>query len=1087
MRKIFAAFAQNTVFANIVLAMIFFAGGLATINLIREAFPRFSLDMIMVSVPWPGADPEEVEEGICRKIEEAIEGLDGIRQYDTTSAENIGTALIEVQEGYDVDYVKDRVRNKVDAISTFPEDAEKPVTEEMLIRDEVAMVALSGEGLTERELKEWGEEIKEEMRMLPGLSQVEIFGARDYEIAIEVSEERLREYGLNFSQVAAVVRSNSMNLSGGTMRTRGEEIRLRTLGRRYTAREFATIEVLAPKTGEIITLDRIADIRDEFTEDKILSRFNTEPTLNISVLKTQEEDTLAIDKTVRAYVIQKQKTLPTGMHIVQWAGTADILQARISLLVRNGIIGLVLVFILLWLFLDIRLSFWAGMGMPISVMGALAIMWGIGTTLNMISLFALIMVLGIIVDDAIVVGEAIYVHRKSGASPLRAAVDGVTEVGMPVIAAVTTTIVAFVPLMFVGGIMGKFIFILPVVVIACLVISLIECLILLPAHLSHLPEPGAPVKNRFFLIRFGRRLHYLTNHGMEWVVIHLYEPFLKRALRQRYVCFAVAIFVLLTMVGVNQSGLLKFQVFPKIDGNILTASVEFPNGTPLSVTEKAVKKTEEAFQRIAARSKTLSGAPLLRNIYSLTGETLDEYKPTIGSNVGAVRVEMLDAAERGVYSEDLLIEWEKELGAVPGAISLTFEGMSAGPPGAPLEIWIQGQIMEDILAAAEALKNKLATYDGVYQIRHDFRPGKNEIKLRLKPEARSLGLSVSDLARQINAGYFGEEAIRLQRGRDDVRVRVRYPEEERKQLTDFERIRVRTPFGDEVPLLSVADVSFGPGYSTIQRTNGARRVTVSAEVNFAKANAQEIFIDLEKNFFPDLQKQYRSIYLSVQGEKKKRDEAFGSLFVGYPLALVGIFIIIATIFRSYIQPLVIMITVPFGLIGAMIGHLLMGYDLSMMSFFGMVALSGVVVNDAIVLIECINTHISKGEPFYKAVAMGGVRRFRAIFLTTVSTVGGLTPLILEKDMQARFLIPMAISIAAGVAFATLLTLLLIPCLLCILNDFRRIVFWLRTRRFPTPEEVEPARMRSVNLLEEQETEEIFRDVAPSLPENQGGI
>ena len=1066
MRNLLAAFARNTVFANIVLAMVLLAGFMAAWNMVRETFPEFSLDIINVRVVWPGADPEEVEEGICRKIEEAVEGIDGIKQYDTISSESLGSAVIEIHENYDIDYVKERVRNAVDAISTFPEDAEQPIIEELLIRAEVCLIALSGRDMTERDLKEWAEQTKEELRTLPGVSQVQVLGTRDYEIAIEVSEEKLREYGLTFGQVARLVRASSLNLSGGTMRTQGEEIRLRTMGRKYTAKEFAEIVLLARPNGDVITVERIADIKDEFIEDQVISRFNGEPTVTIQVLKTTEEDTLSIDREVQAYVARKQAELPEGISIKTWGGTVKILESRIALLVRNGLIGLTVVFVALWLFLDLRLSFWAGMGMPISVMGAMAIMWGMGETINMISLFGLIMVLGIIVDDAIVVGEAIYVARKDGAPPLKAAVDGVLEVGMPVVGAVTTTIVAFLPLMFVSGIMGKFIFILPVVVIACLAISLLECLILLPAHLSHLPDPKARVRARNPLVRFGRRFHYLTNHGLEWFVAHVYEPFMRKALHWRYVSLAVAVAVLLMTMGLLQSGLIKFQFFPSIDADDMIATVEFPNGTPLSVTQDAVHRLEEAVKRLGARTETRNGEPLIENIFTLVGSSIDEFSPKTGSHVGSVQAQIVDSEHRTKHCEALLAEWEAEVGGIPGAVSLTFQGREAGPPGAPIEIWFQGHDMAAILAAAEELKAKLTTYDGVYQIQHDFRPGKNEMKLRLKPQARALGITVADLAGQIYAGYFGEEAIRLQRGRDDIRVRVRYPAEERSQVAEFERIRIRTPLGHEVPLLSVADIEFGPGYASIKRTDGMRRVSVTAEVNYDKANTNEIMSEMESSYLPALMDRHRGVLISLQGEKKNMRESLGSLGLGYPLALLGIFVIIATIFRSYLQPLIIMVTVPFGIIGAVFGHMLLGYDLTIMSLFGMVALSGVVVNDAIVLIECINNYIADGTPFYEAIRRGGARRFRAIFLTTVSTIGGLTPLMLEKDMQARFLIPMAIAVAAGVAFATLLTLLLEPCLLCILNDFRRIARWMSTRKWPAPEEVEPARLRRVGLQQE---------------------
>lgn len=544
----------------------------------------------------------------------------------------------------------------------------------------------------------------------------------------------------------------------------------------------------------------------------------------------------------------------------------------------------------------------------------------------------------------------------------------------------------------------------------------------------------------------------------------IYRPLIAQVLQWRYVSLGVAIMVILVTWGLWDGGILKFQFFPKLDGNQMMATIEFPTGTPLVVTEEAILHAEESIRRVSDNSVTASGKPLVTNTFSLTGAAMGGRGGANGSHVGSVRVQLIESVERGIHSEDLIAAWEEEIGVVPGAVSLTIEAGDQGPGGAPIEVWLQGDDMDMILAASGKLRAKLATYDGVYQIQDDFRPGKNEIKLRLKPEARTLGFTVADLARQVHAGYFGEQAIRLQRGRDDVRVRVRYPLEERNRLAEFERMRVRTPQGHEVPLLSMADVDFGPGYSVIRRVNGLRRVRVLAEVNNAKANANEILAELRGGFFRELQAAHPGLRLALEGEQRDMNDSFASLYITYPLALLGIFIIIATIFRSYIQPIVIMMTVPFGVVGAILGHLLLGYDLSIMSLFGMVAVSGVVVNDAIVLIECINNFVADGVPFYQAICQGAARRFRAIFLTTVSTVGGLTPLILERDLQARFLIPMGISLAAGVAFATLLTLFLIPCMLGVLNDGRRLVFRMMKGYWPTPEAVEPARLRNSDVL-----------------------
>lgn len=850
MKQTLAAFARNTVFANIVLVLVFIAGYIATANMIRETFPEFSLDMITISVPYPGADPEEVEEGISRKIEEAIEGLEGIKQYTTQSAESLGTANIEVQEDYDIDEVLDRVRTKINAISTFPVDAEKPVISELLLKDLVTLLYLSGD-MSERRIKEWSETIKDEIQQLPNISQVATFGARDYEIAIEVSEERLRQYGISFDEVASSVRRSSLNLAGGTIRTREEEIRVRTMGRKYTGEELASIIVLATPEGDVITLDRLARINDGFAEDPIKASINGEPAVLLLVYKTPEEDALEISKTVNAYITAKQEQVPDGANIRMLYDNTEMLRSRIDLLMKNGIIGLCIVFLLLWCFLNTRLSFWAGMGIPISIAGALVILWAMGGTINMISLFGLIMVLGIVVDDAIVVGEAIYVHRKQGKPALKAAIDGVSEVGMPVVAAVLTTVVAFVPLFYVGGIMGKFISILPAVVIACLVVSLVECLFLLPAHLSHLPDPNQSTAKGHRLFKRLSQVQITTARWMEQFVARVYLPFLSQALHWRYISLATAIAVLLLTIGLVRSGIIKFEVFSKMDGFIMTATVEFPSGTPPDVTRRAIAQIEAALLRLEKNNPTRSGDPLVKDRLTLVGQTLGDI-PDIGPNYGSVQAILLDSELRGIHSEDLMVQWEKEIGTLPGIKSLTFAGMEAGPPGDPIEVWLQGQDMNVILAAADDLMDRLRQFDGVYQIRSDFSPGKNEMRLRLKPEARPLGLTVEDLARQVYAGYYGDEALRLQRGRDDVRVKVRYTADERSRISDLEQVRIRNARGFEVPLMSVADVTFAPGYSTITRTDGMRRVAVSAGVDTKRANANEIFAELSASYFPEL-------------------------------------------------------------------------------------------------------------------------------------------------------------------------------------------------------------------------------------------
>lgn len=1056
MRDFFTACAKNTVFANFFTLALILAGSVCGMSMVRELFPEFSLDMVMVRVLWPGADPQDVEEGVCQKIEEAIDGLEGIKDYYSVAAENYGNVTIEVHENYPLEKVKERIRNAVDSISTFPEDAEQPVIEELSLKEEVIMLALTAEGASEKMLKEWAENIKDDLRRLPEVSQAKVIGARDYEIAIEVSEQRLREYGLTFDMVAAAVKRGNLNLAGGTIRTEGEEIRLRTMGRKYTGEDFANIEVMARPDGDIITLDRVANIRDEFTEEPIIARMNGKHAVNVVVQKTREEDSISVAEATRAYVARTVPSLPKGMSLTIWSDQSKPLQGRISLLLNDGLQGLLLIFFTLWLFLDIRLSFWVGMGMPIAAAGALVIMYLAGITLNMISLFGLIMVLGIVVDDATVMGEAVYVHRKMGKSGLRAAVDAVMEVGLPVTAAVLSAVIAFSPLMFVSGVSGKFIRILPVVVIICLIVSSIETLFMFPAHLSHLPDPNRPIDSKHRIRRWGQKFHAYTSGSMEYFAKHIYAPFVGRAMENRYISLCFAIALLLLMAGMMGNGWVKYELLPEIDSDIMTATIKFSEGTPLTVTEEGVKRLEESVQRLASRMKPEHGDSFIENVYSQVGQTIDDNRPELGNHLGSVRVEMLTAEERGIPSHLLRTEWEKEFGDMPGVEALTISGLDSGPPGAPIEIWLQGEDMNQLFAAAKELEHKLASYKGVYQVQHDPRPGKNEMRLRLKPEASTLGLSVADLARQVYAGYFGEEALRLQRGRDDVRVRVRYPEEERKQISEFESARIRTPRGNEVPLLSVADVEYGPGFSQIQRANGQRRVSVTAELDTATANANEIFADLSTGYFATLEHEFPGVRVELRGEKQKMRESLGSLSFTYPMALVGMFLLIATVFRSYLQPLVIMTAVPFGIIGAILAHMAMGFPISLMSIFGIVALSGVVLNDSIVLIDYVNVQMRSGVPVWDSIQGGGVRRFRAIMLNSTTAVIGLLPLISSKDMQAQFLIPMALAIAAGVAFSTVLTLVLIPCLLTILSDVRCWVHWMLHGVWPTREQVEPA-------------------------------
>ena len=1065
MKRFIAVFIKNTVLVNVLMIMILTTGAISYNIMVKELFPEIAVEMFQISIVYPGADPEEVEEGISRKIEEAVDGIEGIKRYRTISGENMGTAIIEIKGGYPLDDAYTDLRNAIDSISTFPVDTEKPIISEALIKDQIIQVALWGDQ-DERVLKEYAEELKDEIQDLPSVSQVNISGAREYEIAIEVSEDKLRELGLSLQDVANAVRQGSMNLSGGTVRTKGEEIRLRTVGRKYRGDEFNDIVVVARPNGDIITLGQLATINDGFTENQVISRFNGEPAIMLGIFKTPSEDALQIVKELRAMMAEKEKEFPEGLNVTLWADFSEFISARLGLLIRNGLFGLALVFLSLWLFLELRLSFWVTMGIPISLSGGLFIMWMVGASLNTISLFALIMVLGIVVDDAIIIGEAIYVHRRNGDNPMLAAVNGVMEVGLPVLAAVTTSIIAFLPLMFVEGVLGKFVGIIPVAVVAALSMSLIESIFILPAHLNHLPDmknnPGETKS-------IPKRIRAAISNGIDFFIHKIYKPFLGISLHFRYISISLAIAVLMGTLGIVNGGFVKFVIFPDTDSNDIMAQIEFPNGTPLARTTNALQLTEDSLKRLINRLEEESGHQILTNIHVVAGQNGgDQFDRSGGNHLGYIRGELVDGSERDITAQEIMVRWEKETGKIPGAISQTFAGLSQGPPGAAIMIALRGEDQDELLAVSAELKDILAKYEGVYQIQDTFRPGKNEMRLDIKPEARTMGLTLEDLARQVYSGYYGNEALRIQRGRDDIRVKIRYTEDERSQMDDLAQMRIRTPQGHEVPFFSVADVRYDEGYANIVRLDGKKNIHVTAEVNTATTNPTQVLNDIAAKYMSGLEEKYPNFVWFFDGPQTDSREALAGLMTAFPIAMFAMYMVIAAIFRSYVQPMVILTTIPFGIIGAIFGHLFLGIDIAMFSIFGMVALTGVVVNDAIVLIEAINTYIAKGVPIFEAISQGGVRRFRAIMLTTISTVGGLTPLIMESDAQAQFIIPMAISIAAGVLFATILTLVFIPCLMGVLNDFRRVRYALWNGVWPTREEVEPARLRNLDPLMEDE-------------------
>lgn len=1038
MKGVLGWFAGNHVAANLLMLFFVLAGAVTGLTMKIEVFPEFSLDRIVVTTEYMGASPAEVEEAIIRRIEERVAGLAGIKRIDSTARESSGTVTIEVMEGWDLKKLLDEVKAEVDGITTFPNEAEKPVVREMTRRTQVISVAVYGD-VSEATIKNLAEEIKNEITDLPGITQADLFGVRTGEIHIEISEETLRRYGLTLGQVADAVRRGSLDLPAGRIKTAAGEILIRTKGRRYYAAEYRDIPVLTQADGTKVTLGQIADLGDGFEDVDLFARFQGKPAAVIQVYRVADQSALDVAATVKQYAEAVKPTLPTGVDIGLYQDMSIMLKSRIELLLKNMAFGLILVSILLGMFLDIRLAFWVTMGIPISFLSGLWLLPQFDISINMISLFAFIMVLGIVVDDAIIVGENIFRRHEEGEGPLQSAVNGAVEVGRPVIFSVLTTVVAFWPLLMGTGSMGKVMENLPIVVILVLMGSLVESLLILPAHLNRSRERAVRRRRK-------PKREKLVSRGLKWVIRRPYARLVDLCVRWRYATVAIGISVLLLSIGVWQGGWIKFTFFPKVESDVLVSTLTMPAGTPVSQTVAVVNRLEQTVQEALAETdkKRPEGAPpLFEYSISLVGLHTGGHGPSAGSpefggNLAQIFVQLLEGEDRDVSAMTLVKLWRERVGVIPEAESITFssELFSAGNP---VEVHLSLDDHDLLLDAADDLKAELANYPGTFDISDSFLPGKEEMQLKLKPAARSLGLTLNDLAQQVRHAFYGAEALRLQRDQDEVKVLVRYPEEERRSLGHVKEMRIRTAGGKEVPFSQVAEVNMEHGYASIQRAQRLRVVKVTADVDESVANANELRGDVETRVLPALKNKYPGLRYTIEGEGKEQAESLTDVIQGFAVALFCIYALLAIPFKSFSQPFIVMAAIPFGIVGAIAGHLIMGLNLSLLSLFGMVGLAGVVVNDSLVLIDAANRLRDEGAGAWDAVTRAGALRFRAIILTSLTTFAGLMPMILERSLQAQFLIPMAVSLGFGVLFATGITLLLVPCGYVILEDVHNLL------------------------------------------------
>ena len=1058
-------FSRNPVAANLLMFLMLAAGFAGWFKMRKEIFPETALGMVSIAVPFPNAAPEEVEKGVIIPVEEAIQGVNGVKRVMSYANESVGTVIVEVQPSADTRSVMADLKSRVDAIDTFAQQAEKPILEELLIKGQVLSLAVSAES-DEATLRRFAEKVRDDLltyRLPPdagggvltqlnrffntlfngpaAISQVSIASVRNYEVSIEVSEDTLRAYGLTIEAVAAAVRASSLDLPAGSVRTDAGEVMIRTQARRYTAPEFERITVVTRPDGSVVTLGQLARVLDGFEDVDLFSRFDGRPAVLVNVFRTGEEDTLRVVELVRDYMRRAPENFPPGVQLEVWNDQSVLLEGRMSLMFSNGLQGFVLVVIVLGLFLQPKLAWYVSLGIPISIAAGICAMPFFGISINMISLFAFILVLGVVVDDAIVIGENVY-HRihEVGEEPRVAAARGTLEVAMVVIFGVLVTVMAFTPMLMVNGVGGKIWRNIPLVVIPTLLFSTIESKFILPAHLATLRKRG--VGERVGLLD---RIQEKVGRGLDWLAQTWYRPMIRRLLRWRYAVASAFVAMLMLALGVVGAGWVPFVFFPVVEGDMISAKLTLPEGVPVETTAVAVGKIEAAAQELGRLYRTDDGRPIFRHMLATIGGQPFQTTPWGGGggqsvHLGEVTVELVPAADRTIKAKELEARWRELAGPIPGAVELTFRTNSERG-GVAFEIQLSGQDRAQLSRAGDWLQEQLATYRGVIDIFTSERGGKRELKLDLEPGAEATGLRLGDVSRQVRQSFYGEEVQRLQRGRDEVKVMVRYPKDERRSMQNLSDMKIRTVTGEEVPFASVARADYGRGYSTLNRNDRRPAVTITADVdaNDPQANAQVIVAQLTATHLAEIGRRFPGVAWSFEGEQKSQRQDIRDMGVGAIFAMFGIFVLLAVPLRSYAQPLIVMSVIPFGLVGAVAGHLLLRMEFSIMTMCGCIALAGMVVNESLIMVDRINRERRSGQLSGEAAWRAAIHRFRPIMATSVTTFVGLIPIMSETDLQALFLVPMSVALGFGGLFSTIITLFLVPCLYLILEDVRRLL------------------------------------------------
>jgi multidrug efflux pump subunit AcrB len=1018
-RGVIAWMTGKPVVANLLMWALLLGGLFTTTRIKQEVFPKFDLDIVSIVVVYPGAGPAEVEQGIVLAIDEVVRGLEGVKRVTATAAEGVATIMAELYDDGDHQKVYQDVKQEIDRIRTLPEDAEEPQVTLLGRRRQVLDLQLYG-NVTEWALRELAEEVRDRLLQSPEITQVEFVGARRYELHVEVSLDQLRAHGLTLEGIARQIRATALELPGGSIETSGGEILLRVQERRDWAREFGDIPIVATDRGTVLRLEDIATLRDGFEDVDRIATYNGLPSVGISVFRVGNETPIGISEAVARAIPEIERTLPPGIEMVVNNDRSTYYRQRLELLMKNAFVGLALVLVLLGIFLEARLAFWVTMGIPTAFLGGLLFLPLMDVSINMVSMFAFIVALGIVVDDAIVAGENVYEYRKRGMRAHDAAVRGARDIAAPVGFSIVTNVIAFIPLYMVPGVMGKIWGVIPVVVITVFLVSWVEALLILPAHLAHMrTESGGR------LARFVRRWQQTFSRHLDELIAGVYAPFLDRCVRNRYVTLATGVAVLAVLVGYAFSGRVGFILMPRVEANRAVAVARLPFGSPVSAMIETRDILTDTAREVVAEH---GGSALSDQLFALIEENSVE-----------VNVYLTDPEVRPASTSDVTRWWRAKVGTIPGLESLRFQADAGGPgSGAALTVELSHRDIDTLERASAALSERLAEFPIVKDIDDGFAVGKEQLDFTLKPEGHSLGLTVNDLARQVRSAFYGAEALRQQRSRNEVKVLVRLPEAERVREYDLEELLIRTPAGTDVPLMHVASVARGRAYTTIERRDGRRTVLVTADV-VPIGEMNTVLAALNEDILPAVVRDHPGLTYGYEGRQAELRDSTGALLQGFLLAMILIYALLAVPFGSYLQPAIVMVAIPFGMAGAVLGHILMGYSLSILSFMGMIALSGVVVNDALILVDYANRRRAEGTAPFDAIMQAGVRRFRPILLTTLTTFGGLAPMIFETSRQARFMVPMAISLGHGIVFATLVTLVLVPSLYCVVEDLRRMV------------------------------------------------